>query len=347
MEPTAAVDLSNFLREWPYENGDVNVRLVRAEDGRLVVQMRVDLGILQMELSGRPDGQRPQGCESWLDFYQQLQAADVDPADVLPADEEEIEEEHTEIESEIELPHDPDTDDADDELELEIELLSDEDDDDPHGLDDDDDDDESLQLELELDEDALAEAEELLEGSSRPDRPDGQQFRLRPTDCRNLREEAIQYYHRYVSLFVLEDYDRVIRDTTHNLSIIDLCGQEGDGEYDREIMEQIRPHTVMMRTRAEASKAMADNETRAALDAIDAGINEICEVYRAQGIESQDEINESGEIQLLMALRETLVPKLPISQRSELQNRLRAALASENYELAAILRDELRMLREM
>jgi protein-arginine kinase activator protein McsA len=39
-----------------------------------------------------------------------------------------------------------------------------------------------------------------------------------------------------------------------------------------------------------------------------------------------------------------LVPKLPSSQRAELQERLRAAIDSENYELAAILRDELRLL---
>ena len=65
-------------------------------------------------------------------------------------------------------------------------------------------------------------------------------------------------------------------------------------------------------------------------------------------IEDGDSLTELGaepnEVQLLRGMRDALIPKLPVSQRNELQERLRAALDSENYELAAILRDELRML---
>jgi hypothetical protein len=43
------------------------------DDGREKVQLRVDLGLLQMEFSGRPDGERPNGCESWLDYYRDAQ----------------------------------------------------------------------------------------------------------------------------------------------------------------------------------------------------------------------------------------------------------------------------------
>jgi hypothetical protein len=56
------------------------------------------------------------------------------------------------------------------------------------------------------------------------------------------------------------------------------------------------------------------------------------------------EADRCNEIQLLRGMRDALVPKLPASQRAELQERLQAALDAENYELAAILRDELRML---
>ena len=44
-------------------------------------------------------------------------------------------------------------------------------------------------------------------------------------------------------------------------------------------------------------------------------------------------------------MREVLVPKLPSSQRHELEQRLKATIEAENYELAAVLRDELRMMR--
>lgn len=66
-------DISHILDGWDYEPDDVSVRLVQGEDGREKVQLRLDLGLLQMEVDGRPDGQRPQGYESWLDFYQSQQ----------------------------------------------------------------------------------------------------------------------------------------------------------------------------------------------------------------------------------------------------------------------------------
>lgn len=66
-------DISKLLNEWPYQPDDVMVRLVAGEDGRQKLQLRVDLGILQMELDGRPDGVRPEGCDSWLDYYEREQ----------------------------------------------------------------------------------------------------------------------------------------------------------------------------------------------------------------------------------------------------------------------------------
>ena len=49
--------------------------------------------------------------------------------------------------------------------------------------------------------------------------------------------------------------------------------------------------------------------------------------------------DQSNEVALLRGMRDALVPKLPASQRVELEERLRAAIDAENYELAAILRD--------
>ena len=42
-------------------------RLVRTADGREVLQMRVEMGVLQLETAGRPDGQRPGGAETYFD----------------------------------------------------------------------------------------------------------------------------------------------------------------------------------------------------------------------------------------------------------------------------------------
>ena len=60
--------LDHLFDEWPYEFGEVAARIVRGADGREVVQLRVELGVLQMEVAGRPDGSRPGGCATCLDW---------------------------------------------------------------------------------------------------------------------------------------------------------------------------------------------------------------------------------------------------------------------------------------
>jgi hypothetical protein len=63
-------DISHVLKGWDYEPGTINVRKINGLDGLPKLQMRVDLGLLQMEMSGRPDGARPHGCESLLDYFE-------------------------------------------------------------------------------------------------------------------------------------------------------------------------------------------------------------------------------------------------------------------------------------
>jgi len=61
-------DIDPILSSWPFQPGVITARMVRADDGREVLQMRIELGLLQMETSGRPDGQRPEGQATYLDF---------------------------------------------------------------------------------------------------------------------------------------------------------------------------------------------------------------------------------------------------------------------------------------
>jgi hypothetical protein len=247
-------DLTDMLRDWPYESGRINVREIAGRDGRPKLQVRIDLGVIQMEMEGRPDGRRPEGFESLLDYQK----------------------------------------------------------------------------------DRLTRYTEQSGGS------DG--FVLSPEECRALREEAVQYYHRYVGLFALGDFAGVVRDTTRNLEVFDLCRDFAAEEADRAVLEQFRPYVIMMRARGEAEQALAAGRTGEALAAIDHGLNEIREVFEQAGQAAA--YDQANEVQLLRGMREALVPKLPISQRMELQERLRAAVDAENYELAAVLRDELRLLEE-
>ena len=61
-------DLSDLLRDWPFEPGQLQVRKIVGSDGRDKLQLRLDMGVLQMEMTGRPDGQEPHGVDSELEY---------------------------------------------------------------------------------------------------------------------------------------------------------------------------------------------------------------------------------------------------------------------------------------
>jgi len=63
-------DIRPIIEDWPYEMDNITVRRIMGADGRQKIQIRLDLGLLQLETQGRPDGQRPYSFESLLEYYQ-------------------------------------------------------------------------------------------------------------------------------------------------------------------------------------------------------------------------------------------------------------------------------------
>lgn len=248
------MDLSKILDEWPYESGKINVRLVEGDDGEPRIQLRIDLGIMQLRTAGRPDGIRPNGYESLLEFQE-------------------------------------------------------------------------------------ARLDEHIEANG-----NASGFSLSEDECRELREEAVQYYHRYVCEMVLDEFEGVVRDTSRNLRVLDICSKHAETEQDRAVLEQFRPYIVMMRSRALASQALKDEEPKAAINALDEGLEILRRYFSESG--QLETFDDSSEVQILKGMRDALTPKLPVSQGAELRNRLKQALEQENYELAAILRDELKNMKD-
>ncbi len=228
-------DLTLILGEWVFDPERLNVRFLELEDDRTVIQVRVELGILQMERDGRPDG-------------------------------------------------------GEDRLEMvEARLLAEPD----------------LQIDAEL---AAA-----------------------------LRTEAVQIHQRYVALLSLEAYELVVRDTTRNLRVFELCREKATEATDRGVLDQFRPQVLATRARAAALAALREDQVGEARRILDAAVADI-RADLGEGVE------EPAEIAMLEGMRDVLQPQLPSSERYELERRLQAALSAENYELAAILRDELRQL---
>jgi hypothetical protein len=242
-------DILPLLKGWDYEPGTINVRKISGIDGAPKLQMRLDLGLLQMEMTGRPDGVRPHGCESLLDYF-----------------------------------------------------------------------------ESQLKDHRTRNGTEL-------------GFHLTSSQCQSLREEAVMYYHRYLSLFVLEEFPGVVRDTARNLRVLDLCGKFAVNEQDRLVLEQYRPYITMMHVRARASLLFKEQRYNHAMDAVKEGLASIKEFFARFG--QEDAYGHSNEVKVLKKFAREIRRKLPVDPVQKLQTQLERAVKREAYEEAARLRDEI------
>jgi hypothetical protein len=62
-------DIQAILRSWEFDPDQFQARVIRGVDGQDKIQMRIDLGLRQVEMAGRPDGRQPFGFESLFDYY--------------------------------------------------------------------------------------------------------------------------------------------------------------------------------------------------------------------------------------------------------------------------------------
>src|SRR5207253_10778283 len=58
----------------------------------------------------------------------------------------------------------------------------------------------------------------------------GETYDLTPEQCAELQQEGIQYYHRYLSLFQINDFEGVVRDTQRNLDLFTFVSEHTDRE---------------------------------------------------------------------------------------------------------------------
>jgi hypothetical protein len=247
---TMSLDLNALLKDWPFEPGMLKVRKVTGLDGREKLQMRVDLGVLQMEMTGRPDGMRPHGCESLLSHHQNRAA--------------------------------------------------------------------------------LAEAA-------------GDGYELSAEECSELQQEGIQYYHRYVSLFQLNDYAGVIRDTQRNLDLFSFVDKHSQREDFVWNFQQFRPYVLMMNTRAKASLLLNGGKFAEAMREIESGRDAIVEFFQQSNF--PELASKSSEVAFLEEWLEEVSEKRPRSKLELMQREMETAIAKELYERAAELRDAIKMLK--
>jgi hypothetical protein len=242
-------DLNDLLDDWPHEAGQIKVRKIAGRDGKEKVQLRLDLGLIQMEITGRPDGMRPKNHESLLSYHQ---------------------------------------------------------------------------------------------NRARKARDKNEEYNLSPEDCSELQQEGIQYYHRYLSLFQLDDYPAVIRDTQRNLDMFAFVRDHTDREDIIWAFDQFIPYVTMMNTRAKASIELDKKRIEAALVEIEKGKQQIVAFYQEH--DQPEAAEKSAELTFLDEWTEELRAKRPMSKIEKMRREMETAIAHEAYERAAQLRDAIKAI---
>ncbi|MSR41555.1 MAG: hypothetical protein EXS10_06605 [Phycisphaerales bacterium] len=159
-----------------------------------------------------------------------------------------------------------------------------------------------------------------------------------------LRIESAQFQRRAEAWLEARLPERAVADADLALRSLGGAARIAFAAEDRIALDAIssaRFPLTALRVRAEAAALLAAGLGERVRQSIDAGLERLRVVARDASLGAPFEL--LSEVLLLSAMRDNLVPKLPGSARTELESRLRAAVLSENYELAAILRDELRM----
>ncbi len=160
--------------------------------------------------------------------------------------------------------------------------------------------------------------------------------------CAALMREGVQYYHRYLARRSTSTGTTSSPATHHGISSSSpSSASTRRRQKDRVQFDQYRPYVTMMHARAVGLAALATEDHKAALEAIDEGIEAIRGFLREYDVESEA---ECMEVAFLLKWRKEVDGERPIGPAERLEQQLARAVALEEYEEAARIRDQLRRL---
>jgi len=166
----------------------------------------------------------------------------------------------------------------------------------------------------------------------------GDDFVLDEEQCGEADREFVQFYHRRVSWLVLRRFDRAVADADHTLAFMDFVRDHSPSDEYTAAHEQYRGFVLFHRTQAAAAAAVEHGRAEDAIDAIHQGIAQLKEL--ADDGDDEDQPVDDGMIQVLLQMEDSLRQMHGIGET--LQEKLARAVANEEYETAARLRDAIR-----
>ncbi|MDZ7618464.1 MAG: UvrB/UvrC motif-containing protein [Patescibacteria group bacterium] len=166
----------------------------------------------------------------------------------------------------------------------------------------------------------------------------GKQFMLDEDQCFELDREFLQFYHRRICWLALREFARAIADADHTLAMMDFGATHATDPQWMLLHEQYRPFVLFHRTQAAALLQLQTATPEEAIDEIDAGLARIRSLY--EQLEAAGHYEEDELVEQLVHLRESLREEYHVGRT--LGEQLTDAIAAEQYERAALLRDQIR-----
>lgn len=163
------------------------------------------------------------------------------------------------------------------------------------------------------------------------------ELKLTDDQCDEVDREFLQYYHRRICWLKLQRYDQAVTDADHTLALMDFCSKFSPDEQWSISHEQYRPFVLFHRTQAAALHSLDGGGAEAAITEINEGLDRVRNLFEQHDLEEFFEENEL--VVRLIEFRESLRDEYDVGKT--LKERLADAVASEQYELAAQLRDEI------
>jgi len=167
--------------------------------------------------------------------------------------------------------------------------------------------------------------------------PAGNDFVMTGGQCDEVDREFVQFYHRRICWLRLQNYKRAVEDADHTLALMDFCQRHSPDEQWTLSHEQYRPFVLFHRTQAAALSVLESAGPEAAVHELNSGLEALQRVF--EQYEAGDQFADDDLVNRLLELRETLRREYRVGKT--LQEQLDEAVAAEQYELAARLRDEL------
>jgi len=166
---------------------------------------------------------------------------------------------------------------------------------------------------------------------------EGESFQLDEQRCIEIDREFYQFYHRRICWLTLKRYPEAAKDAQHTLSLMDFSSAYAPDPEWTLLHEQYRPFVMFHKIQALALIQLEETDPEGAIEVIDQGLKDLAEVFEKH--DAAEHYDEDAFVIKLREMRDSVKEHYELGPT--LTEQLAEAIAAEQYEIAAGLRDQI------